>query len=151
MVRLSACGRRTGGRRPQTSRTQVASRSLGAAVCRCVKSSDNDNNGETKAAEIGVVGGCASTVTSRITSRCRAWALRTQETTWSHGTAVTNADKQGVGVGGSSKASAPSDVEGRGSAQLTGTGTTRKGAQVERGCCARVSRRRPLVESTNKA
>ena len=49
--------------------------------------------------------------------------LRTQETTRSQGTAVTDADEQGIGVGGSPKAAALGYVEGHGSMQMTGTGT----------------------------
>lgn len=46
---------------------------MGAAVRRGVESSDDDDS-ETEVAEIGVVGGRASTVPSRIMSRCRARA-----------------------------------------------------------------------------
>ena len=85
-----------------------------------------------------------------VTSRCRARASRTQEMTWLQGTVVTNTDKQVIGSSGSPKAVAPGYMEGHGSMQLTGTGTTRTGAQVERGCCARASRCRTLVESAKK-
>ena len=78
-------------------------------------------------------------------------ALRTQETMWLQGTAVTNADKQDIGVSSSPKAAALDRVEGCGSKQLTGTGTTLTGAQVEHGRCARATRCRTLVESADEA
>ena len=51
-----------------------------------------------------------------ITGRCRAKASRTQETTQLQGTTVTNADEQGIDVGGSPNAAAPGNVEGNGRA-----------------------------------
>ena len=99
--------------------------------------SDNNDDSETKAADIGVMGGRASTVTSGITSRCCVRASCTQEKTRSQGTAVTNAEKQGIGFGGSPKTAAP--------------GATQTGTQVERGRCARASGRRTLVESADEA
>ena len=86
-----------------------------------------------------------------VTSRCCAGALHTQETKQSQRTAVTNADKQGIAVSSSPKAAALGYMEGHGSMQLMGTGTTQTGAQVECGCCARASHRGTLVESANKA
>ena len=88
---------------------------------------------------------------SFITSRCCARASRTQETTQSQGTAVTNADKQGIGVSDSPKAAAPGYVEGHVSMQLTGIGTTWTGAQVEHGRCTMALCCRTLEESSDKA
>ena len=51
-----------------------------------------------------------------VTSRCRARASRTQETTQLQGTAVTDTDEQDIGVGGSPKEAALGDVEGSGRA-----------------------------------
>ena len=55
---------------------------------------------------------CGRGKTPFVTSRCRTRASRTQETMQLQGTAVTDIDKQGIGVGGSPKAAALGDVEG---------------------------------------
>ena len=64
---------------------------------------------------------------------------------------MTGANEQDIGVSGSPKAAAPGNVEGCSSVQLTGTGTTQTGTQVERGFCTRVLRRKTSVVSGDKA